>query len=120
MKKLIIALLLTASAAHAEEPMHRTARQLYDWMEAARPRINRAGEQGDRVKLTQIRGEVAAKMSRWPRGPEIDPYHACGMALADMQIFLTAAIDKQPRKERDRLSGLFRQDLAECRRLVRP
>lgn len=81
--------------------------------------INKAGMAGKTDDLKKLRGIVMAKMGTVHYGKENDPYKSCGIALFDMHASLTAALDKKPKKDRDAMAAVFRQDLADCQRSIR-
>lgn len=116
------ALLLFVGITHAGElvtPEWTQARNLYDWMQNMRPLINKAGMAGKTDDLKKLRGMVMARMGAVHYGKDNDPYQSCGLALYYMHGFLTTAIDKKPKKDRDTLAAVFRQDLADCKRSIR-
>ncbi|MTD32428.1 hypothetical protein [Paludibacterium denitrificans] len=97
---------------------YKDASELLAWLKKSRVEMNRAGRAHDLVTLSRIKRDAF----RWTDVWYIDAGHRhflpCSHAARDMGNFLDA-YEKKDMRKRDLMGRLFRDDLAECERLVR-
>ncbi|MEO9387139.1 hypothetical protein [Chromobacterium phragmitis] len=107
----LLALFLALPAAAAPQA---DARELLDWLHAARDDINRAGKAKDKVALGRLRREAVQRLNAWP---ESAGFPDCRAALKEMVDFLNA-YQRKDYAGRDRNGWRFRRHLAGCEHAV--